>query len=259
MQSPAIALENVVKRFDDGAPVLDGVCLTVAPRDFLTVIGASGSGKTTLLRMINRLLDPTAGHIFVGGKETAALDATALRRSIGYVFQEVGLFPHMTVAENIAITPRLIGWTADRISARVSELLVLVQLDDDYTDRYPHQLSGGQRQRVGLARAIAASPDVVLMDEPFAALDPLTREALGRDYRRLHDELGITTVMITHDVLEALTLADRIIVLSGGRVVADDKPRDIIDNAHPYVAELMQAPRRHAQKIGQLFGPSESA
>jgi osmoprotectant transport system ATP-binding protein len=259
MQSSAIALEDVVKRFDDGAPVLDGVCLTVAPREFLTIIGASGSGKTTLLRMINRLLDPTAGHIFVGGKETAAQDATALRRSIGDVFQDVGLFPHMTVAENIAITPRLIGWTADRISARVSELLVLVQLGDDYTDRYPHQMSGGQRQRVGLARAIAASPDVVLMDEHFAALDPLTREALGRDYRRLHDELGITTVMITHDVLEALTLADRIIVLSGGRVVADDKPRDIIDNAHPYVAELMQAPRRHAQKIGQLFGSSESA
>ena len=181
------------------------------------MVGASGSGKTTLLRLINRLADPSSGTVRIGGVDAASVDPVALRRRIGYVFQEVGLFPHMTVAENIAITPRLLGWDRARMAARVDELLGLVRLDADYRARLPHQLSGGERQRVGVARALAAGPEMVLMDEPFAALDPLTREALGQDYRTLHDKLGLTTLMITHDMVEALELADRIAVLRGGR------------------------------------------
>ena len=165
----------------------------------------------------------------IGGVEAHTLDPIVLRRRIGYVFQEVGLFPHMTVAENIAITPRLLGWDEQRQAARVDELLGLVRLDPSYRTRFPHQLSGGERQRVGVARALAAGPDVVLMDEPFAALDPLTRDGLAQDYRRLHDELRLTTVMITHDVLEALGLADRIVVLQAGRIIADGTPSALDD------------------------------
>src|SRR5688572_9715804 len=191
-EEAAIAVENVSKRFGDAPPALDGVSLQVRTGEFLAVVGPSGSGKTTLLRLINRLADPSAGTVRIGGVDAAGLDPVALRRRIGYVFQEVGLFPHMTVAENIAITPRLLGWDKARMAARVDELLGLVRLDNGYGARFPHQLSGGERQRVGVARALAAGPDMVLMDEPFAALDPLTREGLGRDYRTLHDTLGLT-------------------------------------------------------------------
>ena len=163
-----------------GPPRSTGSPFRVEPREFLAVVGASGSGKTTLLRLVNRLADPTGGTVALGGADAAGLDPVALRRRIGYVFQEVGLFPHMTVAENIAITPRLLGWEKARMAARVEELLGLVRLDPGYRARYPHQLSGGERQRVGVARALAAGPDTVLMDEPFAALDPLTRDASAR-------------------------------------------------------------------------------
>jgi osmoprotectant transport system ATP-binding protein len=248
-QGAAIAIENVSKRFGDGLPALDGVSLAVETGEFLAVVGASGSGKTTLLRLINRLADPSAGTVRLGGVDAASLDPVALRRRIGYVFQEIGLFPHMTVAENIAITPRLLGWDRARMAQRVDELLSLVRLDGTYRARFPHQLSGGERQRVGVARALAAGPDTVLMDEPFAALDPLTRDALGQDYRALHDKLGLTTLMITHDMVEALGLADRIAVLSAGAIVAEGPPAALIDHAHPYVRELMQAPRRIAARV----------
>ncbi len=163
----------------------------------------------------------------VEGEDVRAADPVTLRRRIGYVFQGVGLFPHMTVAENIAITPKLLGWDEARMAARVDELIDLVRLKRaEHRDRLPAQLSGGERQRVGVARAIAAGPKIVLMDEPFGALDPLTRDALGEDYRRLHDELGLTTVMITHDTLEAVLLADRIAVIRDGRIVAEGTPRD---------------------------------
>jgi osmoprotectant transport system ATP-binding protein len=253
----AIAFEDVSKRFGDAAPALAGVSFTVKPREFLVIVGASGSGKTTLLQLINRLSEPTAGRLRIGGVEAQTLDPTALRRRIGYVFQEVGLFPHMTVAENIAITPQLLGWDQQRQAARADELLGLVRLDPSYRARLPHQLSGGERQRVGVARALAAGPDVVLMDEPFAALDPLTRDGLAQDYRRLHDELHLTTVMITHDVLEALGLADRIVVLQAGRIIAEGTPSAMMTHQHAYVHELMQTPRRVAERVGALLDGKE--
>jgi osmoprotectant transport system ATP-binding protein len=249
----AIVIRDVAKRFGDGPSVLDGVSLSIEPGQFLAIVGASGSGKTTLLRLINRLLEPSTGSLEIDGTDAGSLDPVALRRRIGYVFQEVGLFPHMTVAENIAITPKLLGWDAARCDARVDELLRLVRLDPGYRSRFPSQLSGGERQRVGVARALAAAPQIVLMDEPFAALDPLTRDGLGRDYRSLHDVLHLTTVMITHDMLEALGLADRIVVLQSGAVVADGTPSELASDEHAYVRELMQMPRKIAERVGALL------
>jgi osmoprotectant transport system ATP-binding protein len=252
-EDTAIALNDVTKAFGDGRSALAHVTLSVRRREFLAVVGASGSGKTTLLRLINRLLEPTTGTLQVGGGDVRSLDPVALRRRIGYVFQEVGLFPHMTVAENIAITPHLLGWDEARRLARVDELLGLVRLDTSYGKRFPAQLSGGERQRIGVARALAAGPEIVLMDEPFAALDPLTRDGLGQDYRRLHDTLDLTTVMITHDMLEALGLADRIVVLQSGAVIADGAPAALMANEHAYVRELMRTPRRIAERVGALL------
>jgi osmoprotectant transport system ATP-binding protein len=256
-QGAAIAVENLSKRFGDGPPGLDCVSLSVESGELLAVVGASGSGKTTLLRLINRLDDPSSGTVRIGGIDVASVDPVALRRRIGYVFQEVGLFPHMTVAENI-ITPRLLGWDRARMAARVDELLALVRLDAGYSSRLPHQLSGGERQRVGVARALAAGPEMVLMDEPIAALDPLTREALGQDYRTLHDKLGLTTLMITHDMVEALTLADRIAVLRAGTIVAQGPPATLIGHEHPYVRELMQTPRKLAERVEGLLAAQSS-
>jgi osmoprotectant transport system ATP-binding protein len=255
--TPAIALDNVSKHFAGAGAALDGVSLSVAPREFLAIVGASGSGKTTLLQLINRLAEPTAGSIRVGGVDVRDLDSIRLRRRIGYVFQEVGLFPHMTVAENIAITPLLLGWDEARRASRTRELLKLVRLAAEHGGRFPHELSGGERQRVGVARALAAGPEVLLMDEPFGALDPLTRDALGQDCRRLHDTLGLTTVMITHDVTEAIALADRLAVLRSGRIVAQGSPSALIDHDHAYVRELMRTPRRVAERVGALLDGKE--
>jgi osmoprotectant transport system ATP-binding protein len=253
--APAIEFDNIIKRFGDGRAALDSVTLSVTTREFLAVVGPSGSGKTTLLRLANRLTDPSEGVVRFAGEDVRSVDPISLRRRIGYVFQGVGLFPHMTVAENVAITPRLLGWDKARRAARVIELLELVRLPPlDYRDRFPSELSGGERQRVGVARAIAAGPHVVLMDEPFGALDPLTRDAVARDYRRLHDELGLTTVMITHDMLEAVLLADRIAVLHEGRLIEQGTPRKLMAAAeHAYVRELMQAPRTQADRLHKLM------
>jgi osmoprotectant transport system ATP-binding protein len=253
----AISLEGVTKRYGSGAPALDAVSLSVAPREFLVVVGASGSGKTTLLRLINRLSEPTSGTLCVGGKDVQSLDPVALRRRIGYVFQEVGLFPHMTVAENIAITPHLLGWDAARKSTRVDQLLDLVRLGQAYGSRFPAELSGGERQRVGVARALAAGSEIVLMDEPFAALDPITRDALAQDYRRLHGELGLTTIMITHDMLEALGLGDRIIVMQSGRAIANGTPSALVASTDVYVRGLMQMPRKIAERVSALMAAKE--
>jgi osmoprotectant transport system ATP-binding protein len=256
--SPAvIAFDNVSKRYGAAAPVLDGVSLEVREREFLAIVGPSGSGKTTLLRLVNRLIDPTAGTVRVEGDDVQSIDAVTLRRRIGYVFQGVGLFPHMTVAENIAITPKLLGWDDARMAARVDTLLDLVRLDrQKHRTRFPAQLSGGEGQRVGVARAIAAEPRIVLMDEPFGALDPLTRDALGEDYRRLHHELGLTSVMITHDMLEALLLADRIAVIRNGRIVAEGTPHALMNGEQDdYVRELMATPRRQAERLKKLGAP----
>ncbi len=255
MPTPAaISFENVSKTFADHR-ILDHVTLAIADREFLAVVGASGAGKTTLLRLINRLTDASDGTVRLEDEDVRTLDPILLRRRIGYVFQNIGLFPHMTVAENIAITPRLLGWNAASRAARVDELIDLVRLDRaKHRDRLPHQLSGGERQRVGVARALAARPRVVLMDEPFGALDPITRDALGRDVRALHDQLGLTTVMITHDALEAVLLADRIVVMRDGKTIADGTPRALLaGDADPYVQELMQTPRRQAERLHDLI------
>src|SRR5262244_1423194 len=253
MPVPAISFDRVAKTYE-GQRALGGVSLEVPAGQFVAVVGPSGSGKTTLLRLINRLAEPSEGTVRVEGEDVRAADPAELRRRLGYVFQNIGLFPHMTVAENIAITPRLLGWDQPRRAARVDELIDLVRLDRAaHRDRFPHQLSGGQRQRVGVARALAAEPRIVLMDEPFGALDPITRDAIGQDVRRLHDELGLTTVMITHDTLEAVLLADRILVLKTGRVVAEGPPQALLareDNA--YVRDLMQTPRRQAERLQAL-------
>jgi osmoprotectant transport system ATP-binding protein len=260
MTQTAIALENIGKSYG-GRAVLDRLSLAVREREFLAVVGESGSGKTTLLRLINRLADADSGTVRVGGEDVRKVDPIALRRRIGYVFQGIGLFPHLDVAENIAITPKLLGTDRAAVAARVDELIELVRLDRAaHRNRFPNQLSGGERQRVGVARALAARPRIVLMDEPFGALDPLTRDALGQDYRRLHDELGLTTVMITHDMLEAILLADRIAVLRGGQVIADGTPRELTAAGHDgYVRELMQTPRRQAEKLHELLGPQGPA
>ena len=250
-----ITFEDVSVTFDSGPPALDHLSLVVRKREFLAIVGPSGSGKTTLLRLINRLAEPGSGTVRVEGSDVRSLDPIGLRRRIGYVFQNVGLFPHMNVAENIGITPKLLGQDQQTIAARVDELLNLVQLDSaHYRNRFPRQLSGGQRQRVGVARALAAKPRIVLMDEPFGALDPLTRDALGQDYRRLHHELGLSTVMITHDMLEAVLLADRIAVIRAGKVIADGTAQSLMaEDQSEYVHELMRTPRRQAERLRVLL------
>lgn len=253
-----IAFDDVSKSFDGGfgharVAAVDGVSLEVAQGEFLAIVGGSGSGKTTLLRLANRLIDPDAGSVKIHGQDARGLDPIVLRRRIGYVFQSGGLFPHMNVADNIGITPRLLGQPAGEIAARVDELLDLVRLDRNHRDRFPHELSGGQRQRVGVARALAAKPDIVLMDEPFGALDPLTRDALGEDYRRLHHELNLTTVMITHDMAEAVLLSDRVAVMRGGRLLAEGTPERLADSKEAYVLELLRTPRRQADRLQALL------
>jgi osmoprotectant transport system ATP-binding protein len=255
----AIELKEVTKAYDEKARVLDRVSIAVPAGEFLAIVGPSGSGKTTLLRLINRLAEPSAGTVRVDGENIHNTDPIGLRRRIGYVFQGIGLFPHMTVAENIAITPRLIGWDDAKRTARVQELLLLVRLDPaKYRDRFPAELSGGERQRVGVARALAAKPKIVLMDEPFGALDALTRDALGRDYRGLHEKLGITTVMITHDLTEAALLADRIVVIHQGLLVEEGTPRDLMTAPkNVYVRELVKTPRSQAARLAALMKGEE--
>lgn len=257
---PLIAFEHVSKSFDGGAiKAVDDVSLDVAEGEFLAVVGGSGSGKTTLMRLANRLIAPDAGHITIAGEDVAQVDPIGLRRRIGYVFQSGGLFPHMSIKDNIGITPRLLGTPARDIADRVDELLDLVRLDrTQHRDRFPHELSGGQRQRVGVARALAAKPRIVLMDEPFGALDPLTRDALGDDYRALHHKLGLTTIMITHDMTEAILLADRIAVMRSGKLLAEGTPTELSESTDPYVGELLGTPRRQAERL-QILLPKDGA
>ena len=250
----AILIRGASKTYDGGASeAIRDISLDIGAGEFLVIVGESGSGKTTLLKTINRLIEPDAGTVRVFDTDVTSVDATQLRRSIGYVFQEVGLFPHLTVAENIAITPRLLGWDAAAIAARVNGLLDLVRLSRDTVSRFPDTLSGGQRQRVGVARAIAAGPRIMLMDEPFGAVDPITREALAEDYRALHTALQLTTVMITHDLLEAVLMADRIAVMQDGRIVDEGTPHHLLTGSkHDYVRDLMAKPRRQADRVAAL-------
>jgi len=258
MPGPLIAYAHVGKSFagrsgDARVVAVNDVSLDVGEGEFLAIVGGSGSGKTTLLRLANRLIEADSGQITIAGEDVRAADPVALRRGIGYVFQSGGLFPHMSVAENIGITPRLQGASAQEIAARTGELLDLVRLDRAYRDRLPRELSGGERQRVSVARALAARPRIVLMDEPFGALDPLTRDALGDDYRALHQTLGLTTVMITHDMTEAILLADRIAVMGGGRLLAQGTPSELSESGDAYVGELLRTPRRQAERLGALL------
>ncbi|WP_413776046.1 ATP-binding cassette domain-containing protein [Rhodopseudomonas palustris] len=253
--SPMIAYDRITKSFGGGRiKAIDDVSLSVQRGELLAIVGGSGSGKTTLLRLTNRLIDADVGAIAIDGRDIQTADPIALRRGIGMVFQNGGLFPHLTVARNIGITPKLLSWSKTEIAARVDELLELVRLDPgQHRDRLPHELSGGQRQRVGVARALAAKPEIVLMDEPFGALDPLTRDALGEDFRALHDRLKLTTVLITHDITEALLLADRIAVMHRGRLLALGSATELAASRDAYVAELLQTPRRQAQRLGALL------
>lgn len=249
-----IVLENVSKTFDGGANfAVRRVGLRVPARTFVAVVGDSGSGKTTLLKTINRLIEPEEGEIIIDDEPVRTVAPHTLRRRIGYVFQGIGLFPHMSIAENIGITPRLIGWSEPEIRARVEELMDLVALPRAYLARLPAELSGGQRQRVGIARALAARPHIMLMDEPFGALDPVTRDALGAEYRRLHESMRLTTLMVTHDILEAVLLADRIVVMRAGSIVADGEPHDLLSgHPDPEVRTLMDMPRRQAERVRAL-------
>lgn len=216
--------------------IVSNISLTVAPSETLVLLGRSGSGKTTLLKLINRILLPASGQVLVQGCATSEWDPIRLRRGIGYVIQDAGLFPHFTVAQNIALVPSLEKWDSARIASRVQELLTLVGLDPaEYSARHPHELSGGQRQRVGVARALAADPPILLMDEPFGALDPVTRAELQREFSALARRLNKTIVFVTHDLREALLLASRIVLLEKGRIIASATPQDFPRIDHPEV------------------------
>jgi osmoprotectant transport system ATP-binding protein len=237
-----IRLESVRKQYPSGLVAVEDLDLEVPEGDVCVLVGPSGCGKTTILRMINRLIEPTSGKIFVGDDEITRVKVVELRRRIGYVIQQVGLFPHQTVGTNVATVPRLLGWDKKRIAARVDELLTMVGLPaDDYRGRYPSQLSGGQRQRVGVARALAADPPIMLMDEPFAAIDPVTRTQLQDEFLRLQQTLQKTIVFVTHDIDEAVKMGDRIAILQvGGRLAQYDRPENILaEPADDFVADFV--------------------
>ena len=240
MIEPMIELGHVSKAYD-GRVVVDDLSLSVPRGAFCVLLGPSGCGKSTTLRMINRLVPADSGTIRVGGEDVAAVPAEALRRRIGYVIQSTGLFPHWRVADNIATVPRLLGWPRERVAARVDELLTLLRLDPaTYGGKFPHQLSGGEQQRVGVARALAADPELLLMDEPFAAVDPVTRDALQGEIARIHRVTGKTIVFVTHDIEEALRLATVIAILDRGRVVQCGAPLDIVERpASDFVRQFL--------------------
>lgn len=238
----AIAFDHVRKAYADGTVAVADLSLDVREHELLALVGPSGCGKSTTLRMANRLVEPTSGRIFLDGEDVTDVDAVGLRRRIGYVIQNVGLFPHRTVEQNVGTVPRLLGWDKARTRARTGELLELVGLAPDrYARRYPHELSGGERQRVGVARALATDPPVLLMDEPFGAVDPVGRRRLQAEFRRIKDELGTTVMLVTHDVDEAVRLADRVAVLSRGGHLEQlsDPVRLLAAPASPAVADLV--------------------
>lgn len=236
-----ISFQAVTKRYPDGTTAASNLDLEVAPGEVCVLVGPSGCGKTTSLRMINRMIEPTSGAIEVEGEDIANVDPARLRRRMGYVIQQTGLFPHRTVGQNIGTVPKLVGWDKKRIAARVSELIELVGLPGQIADRYPHQLSGGQQQRVGVARALAVDPPIMLMDEPFAATDPITRERLQDEFLRLQREVRKTIVFVTHDIDEAIKMGDRIAILrQGGLLVQYDTPERLLSNpADVFVADFL--------------------
>jgi osmoprotectant transport system ATP-binding protein len=249
-RAATVEFRHVTKRYDTrakGAPgAVNDLSLTVPAGKICVLVGPSGCGKTTSLKMVNRLIEPTSGQILIDGVDAATRDVTELRRSIGYVIQQVGLFPHQTIAQNVGTVPRLLGWPGDRIRARAEELLALVGLDPvRYRDRYPSQLSGGERQRVGVARALAADPPIMLMDEPFGAVDPIVRERLQNEFLRLQEELAKTILFVTHDIDEAIKMGDLVAVMQVGGVLAQfGPPAEILANpASEFVAQFVGADR----------------
>lgn len=250
-----IVADKVSKSFDGGQSfAAKGVSFTVERGSVLCLLGGSGSGKSTTIKMINRLIEPTSGSILVDGKDVMQSDPVLLRRGIGYVFQAIGLFPHMTVRENVAMVPKLLGQSPDDYRDRVGELLDMVELPaTEFADRYPNQLSGGQRQRVGFARAVAGGAKVMLLDEPFGALDPVTRDSLQTEFKTIQEKLELTAVVVTHDMAEALLLADQIAVMKDGVVVRIGTPRELLkEPGDEYVAQLLSTPRRHGELMRSL-------
>lgn len=248
MPAESLRLDHIAKRFGD-TPAVDDVTLGIAKGSFVALVGASGSGKSTLLQTINRLIAPDTGRVLIDGVDVATGPAHLVRRHIGYVFQGIGLFPHMTVAENVAIGARIAGQPIPDVAA----LLDLVRLPAAIADRMPDALSGGQRQRVAIARALAPGARLLLLDEAFGALDPVTRDALGREIRDLHDRLGLTTVLVTHDMAEALLLATRVLVMQAGRIVADETPAALLAGAGGEAAQaLVAVPRDQARRLADL-------
>ncbi|MDD7692966.1 MAG: ABC transporter ATP-binding protein [Limosilactobacillus sp.] len=252
MTKTSIQFKHVQKSFGDNLVIPD-LSFTVQEGEFVTILGSSGSGKTTLLKMINGLLTPSAGEILIGGKKLADQDLVDLRRHIGYVVQQIGLFPHMTIAQNIGVVPKMLNWPHEKIVSRVTELLKLVQLDpESFADRYPSQLSGGQQQRVGVARALATNPPYVLFDEPFGALDALTRLELQREVKRIHDSLANKTFLfVTHDINEALFLGQRVMVMHGGKIEQFATPEEVVTHpATTFVKELLGTVQQNEQLWG---------
>lgn len=243
-RNPLVEFRSVVYRIAGGANIVSGLSLTIERGERLVLLGESGCGKTTTLKLVNRLLLPTEGEVLVEGKPTTEWDAIRLRRMTGYVIQEGGLFPHFTVERNVSLVPRLEGWTEERVRERARELLSLVGLEPQrFAERYPRELSGGQRQRVGVARALAADPQLLLMDEPFGALDPLTREAIQREFKELASRLEKTVIFVTHDVREALILGTRIALMKAGRLLLLSTPQEFLQSGNDYA-------RRYIETIG---------
>ena len=243
---PIIQYDNVCKKFDNsGRLAVDHVSAQIVKGEFITILGSSGCGKTTLLKLTNRLYDPDEGKVLVDGENIANVDPVALRRRLGYVIQQVGLFPHMTIRDNITVIPQLMKWDKKRMDERADELLTLVGLaPSEYRDRYPHQLSGGQQQRVGLARALVLDPEILLMDEPFGAIDAITRLNLQNEFVKIQERLGKTILFVTHDINEAFKLGSRVMVMNEGKLLQFDTPAEIVKNpADGFVRSLIEAAR----------------
>jgi osmoprotectant transport system ATP-binding protein len=248
---PAVEFRDVSFTRPGGLRVLDHFNISIEPGEVVALVGRSGAGKSTLLKLINRLLDPDSGEVIVEGQSTHSWEPIRLRRRVGYVLQDVGLFPHMTIAANVGVVPRLEQWKPERTAARVGELLDLIGLDRrTYADRWPDELSGGQRQRVGVARALAVDPPILLMDEPFGALDPITRAELHDEFKRIQARVRKTVVIVTHDMREAFALATRIGVLEAGALVAFDTPDIVSASADPRVRRLLEPARRSFSEGG---------
>ena len=256
-----LKFEHVSKVYKGKKWAVNDLNFEIEKGEFIVLIGPSGCGKTTTMKMINRLIEPTSGKIYIDGENILDMDPVILRRKIGYVIQQIGLFPHMTIEQNITLVPRLLKWSVEKRRKRAEELLELVDMTPDYLDRYPHELSGGQQQRIGVLRALAADQPLILMDEPFGALDPITRDSLQTEFKKLQKRLGKTIVFVTHDMDEALKLADRIVIMRAGRIVQFDTPDEILRNpANDFVKEFigkerLTAQRTQVQTVEEIMNP----